>query len=163
MAEIRLGISLESLQLLSRRLNQLAERLHDPEPALQEAADYMVRSTRTRIYRTKTDPDGNPWSPLSEATIERREADGYEGDNILVMEGELARSVHVEEVDSDGFTVTADPGGGEGDSYAGYHQYGTSRMPRRQILGFSQANIRRIATILQKHMLNEAYIGGDDE
>jgi phage virion morphogenesis protein len=146
------------------RLNHILEHSEHLQPAIQEAAEYMVRSTRNRITGKKSDrhaPDGEPWAPLSEMTIEKK---GH--NQILYQSGELLDSIHIENVTNDGFTVIADS------PHASYMQSGVKRtngwvkgkkIPARPFIGFSEANIRRIAKILRDYIDSDIHGHGSDE
>lgn len=162
--DIRLRFSERGLWQVTERLDQLLARVHNAEPVLRQAADYMVRSSRHRIHQSKVDPNGSRWPDLDPKTIRIRELQGDSNpENILVRTGKLARSIRVAGVNDHDFKVIADPVDRRGKSYASYHQEGTQRMAQRIILGFSQRNITTITQMVNRYMAGgEAMPGGDE-
>jgi phage virion morphogenesis protein len=125
------------------------------EPVMEEAAEYMKRSTVNRILRSKTSPDGERWEALRDVTVNLKRHD-----RILFESGELANSIQVEDVTHDSFVVTSTA------DYASYMQEGIKRtrgmiknktVPPRPFLGFSDENKRRIAIMIRDYLAH----GGD--
>lgn len=81
-------------------------------------------------FRTKRDPDDQPWAPLAGATIEQRERRGTLPLGILLDSGELRDSIQVG-VTRNSFII------GTNLDYAEYHQEGTPNMPERSFMGFN--------------------------
>lgn len=136
------------------RLNQLVASAEDLEPAMMRASRYMVNSTRNRILRSKTAPDGERWQQLSDVTIFLK---GH--DRPLFQQGGLAAGIKAQRVSEKGFTIAAT------DEKSPYHQYGVryvkgifkgTEIPARPFLGFSPENLRRISRILVDHMNQQA-------
>jgi len=123
------------------------------KPAFQEAADYMVRSTKNRIYRNLGDPDGEPWPELSDATAKRK---GHR--RPLIDTGTLAETIQAIHVTNSGFTIRAPARNKDGEMYGKFHQHGLG-VPQRRFLGFSETNERRIEKILAEH-IRRAIHGG---
>lgn len=74
-------------------------------------------------FVTKTDPAGNAWLPLAPSTLKRKKGRG----SLLEASG-IGKA-----------SLTNNPGDdfveiGFGEAYMGYHETGTQRMPRRQLL-----------------------------
>jgi phage virion morphogenesis protein len=135
---------------LSDRLDEIADRFDHVEAIMDDIAEYMVRSVRNRILRSKRDPKGERWKSLSKVT---KELKGHE--RILFDTGELSRSIEVTSADGDGFTVSATA------DHASYMQLGVARtggmikgkeIPARPFMGFSDANRRRIGRMLRDYI-----------
>lgn len=151
MAELSIKIDANDLKRLNKRLTDL---LHDAlhlEPVMQEAAQYMQRSTVNRILRSKTSPEGERWKALRDVTIQLKNGN----DSILFDSGELSRSIHIEDVSNHGFTISADA------DHASYMQQGVRRtkgmikgkkVPPRPFMGFSEENNRRIAKMIRDYL-----------
>src|ERR1700731_2859280 len=103
MPSIAVRLVADDLAKLNKRIKKLLHDALDLEPVMEEAAQYMKRSTVNRILRTKTSPEGERWQALSDVTIALK---GH--DRPLFESGELAGSINVEEVTSDGFVIAAD-------------------------------------------------------
>ena len=84
-----------------------------------------------RQYNAENDPEGHRWTKLADSTLKYKT-----GNKILVDEGyllsALANSVRT------GSTKWTDCRLIIRNDYAQYHQYGTSKMPQRKILGHNK-------------------------
>jgi hypothetical protein len=103
----------------------LADELQQPEPMLRAFAAYRQSQFRQTVA-LGTDPYGVAYAPLS-AMYAKQKARRYGNKAILSATGAMLRSYRVtvsgRSIEE---TVSAD--------YAGYHQSGTSKMPKRAIL-----------------------------
>ena len=153
-----LSVSIDSgdIAKLNRRISKLLHDTLDLEPVMAEAAEYMKRSTVNRILRTKTSPDGERWEALSDVTIALK---GH--DQPLFQTGGLADSVDVLDVSKDGFMISAEA------PHASYMHKGVKRVkgafkskraepqvPARPFMGFSDANVRRISSMIRNYLAN---------
>lgn len=77
-------------------------------------------------FITKTDPNGAAWLPLAPSTLQRKNKEKRTG-SILEETGIGKASLTYNAFD-DYVEV------GFGEAYMGYHEFGTQRMPRRQML-----------------------------
>ena len=59
----------------ARALNRLAEGLSDLSEMMQEVAEFLVTSTKDRFAEGKA-PDGTPWAPKSQTTLDAYAARG---------------------------------------------------------------------------------------
>lgn len=96
------------------------------------------------------------WQPLAASTVRDRVRRGYEGDHpILWRTGELAASLsergaagNIFETSKRGLRV------GTSIPYASFHEYGTSRMPPRPLVGLtrnrSQAIVRAVGDYVRE-------------
>jgi phage virion morphogenesis protein len=154
MARLKLDIEVGQITKLSQRLQRLLDHAKNPEPAMRQAAQYMVNSTRNRILRTKTGPNGEKWAALSELT---RQLKG--SSSILFETGEMAQSVKIGDVSSHGFSIITDA------EQASWLQNGVRRVkgkyrpkkpfpqiPPRPFMGFSEENNKRIAQIIKNYL-----------
>lgn len=156
---IGLKVNVKGLSALSKKLNALTGRLRNPEPILNDIAQYMVRVTQNRIIRTKTAPDGTKWAANSELT------QYLKGRNSpLYASGNLAGSIKVTRKDRFGFTV------GSSEESAAPNQFGVKVMsgryrsktkpkpqiPARPFLGFSDTNKVKIAKMMREYIASGA-------
>jgi phage gpG-like protein len=113
---------------LVRALAGAVSALEHPQ-ALMERIGAVLEANIEQRFRSKTDPDGNPWLPLAESTRERYKA-VYKG---TVPGSLLERTRHMRQSlaheASDAFVDV-----GFGDVKAQWHETGTGRMPRRGLL-----------------------------
>lgn len=155
MSTVSVRIDQQDLARLSKRLADLLHDVLHLEPVMEEAAQYMKRSTENRILRSKTSPDGERWEALREVTIELK---GHE--TLLVDSGELSKSIKIEDVSNTGFMISSDS------DHASYMQDGVKRtggfikgkrVPPRPFMGFSDENKRRISKMIRDYLAH----GGD--
>lgn len=106
---------------------------------VREATLFLERETKLNFAR-ESDPDGNPWSPLSSSTLR------YKRTNVILREtSALAGSVAGESSGNIGWVQVST-------SYGIFHQTGTSRMPQRKIIGISESrHIPKIEKIFERH------------
>jgi len=161
---IHLRISADDLKKASRKLRQLLHKVQDLDAYMEDAAQYMLQSTRHR-FDTKRAPGGERWPGLSEITKELKLSD-----EPLIDTGRLFESIQISKVDRDGFTI------GSNVEYAAYMQYGVApgkakgsyphpfepgvrgrptEIPARPFLGFTDYNLRRIRELLVEHMMED--------
>jgi phage gpG-like protein len=160
---LKVRIDTRALQKFSNKIGELAKRLNDYEPFVDDAAAYMVNVTRNRILRSKRGPDGEAWAPLSELTKDLKGSS-----TILFDSGELARSIFDQKTRR-GFEIVA------GADYAPYMHYGVrpekhggsllnkegrrvqprGGIPARPFMGLSPENVRRITKMLRGHIAGE--------
>ena len=159
---LKVEFDLKGLQSMNRQLDKLIARATHLETFLDDASAYMVNVTRNRILRTKKDPDGRPWLPLAQLTIDIK-GHGRQ----LFQTGKLAASITGERL-GDEVVIYADESIAP---YAPYMQLGVSRprgsvksptsgrwvspkrpIPPRPFIGLSATNIRTITEMLRKHL-----------
>ncbi|HYW05015.1 MAG TPA: phage virion morphogenesis protein [Gammaproteobacteria bacterium] len=150
-------ITVDDAQVLER-LQQLLDTVTDPRPALRDAGEALLRSTRHR-FDTQTAPDGHPWAPLSPATVARKKKNK---DKILVLDGYLRGTLNYQVVGGTTLELGS-PMIYAGTQQFGAHkgQYGSTRrgspipwgdIPARPFLGLSAGDKREVLAILQEHL-----------
>jgi phage virion morphogenesis protein len=154
MSGLQLKIDVSDFSRLTKRLERLLHQAGNMRPVMQEAAEYMVNSTKNRILRTKRGPDGEKWAAISALTAELK------GSTAIMFEtGDLARSVQVGDVSDHGFMIFTDAeqaswlqGGVR--QVKGKYRPKTPRpqIPPRPFMGFSQSNIKRISKMLRDYL-----------
>jgi len=118
---------LANLESLMQRLMNFSSR-----GLIRHLGDLARTEHQRRVLSEKTSPDGAPWAPLMQSTIDRKGSS-----EIMVASGRLA----------DAFVNTT-----FGDiariwnsaPYLVFHQGGTRKMVARPIMGLSDANIAEI-------------------
>lgn len=119
----RLEIEVIGFEFLSA-IDRAASQLEKPGALMNLIGATMEENIALRFI-TKTDPNGNAWLPLAASTIKRKKGVG----SILELSGHGKSSLGYN-LGIDGSFVEI----GFGESYMGYHETGTQRMPRRQLL-----------------------------
>ena len=105
-------------------LKRLGIKLSDQSEAMQEIGDYLKDRT-LQGFQKGVYPSGKPWTPLSPATVARKQRSG-QGTRILIATGKMRDSVRV--------VVTLKSVQLVVDFPSQFHQSGTRKMPQRQIL-----------------------------
>lgn len=111
------------------KIGKFVRRLSDIDftEAMDTIGFRLVGKIRLQ-FRLGLDPFGNPWLPLSDNTRAAKNSDGaIKERRILVDKGILEKSF-IHEPNSDYVRI------GTPLEYAEYHNEGTQRIPRRQIL-----------------------------
>lgn len=119
----RLDIEVIGFEFLST-IDRAASRLEHPGALLSVIGATMEQNINLRFI-TKTDPNGVAWLPLAASTLKRKKDVGSLLEHTGMGKASLAYQVGL-----DGTWVEV----GFGESYMGYHETGTMRMPRRQLL-----------------------------
>lgn len=89
---MRINIEIDDGDVLDA-LNRLRRASGDLTPAMRDIGEALLNSTRER-FNSQTDPDGQPWAPLSEATLARKTRNA---DKILTRDGDLRRELSYRE------------------------------------------------------------------
>lgn len=114
MAEIR--IEIDDTAVL-RAIADAGSRLKNLRPVMKEIGEYMLLQTDDR-FRNQTDPDGNPWKPVTRRWREQKQRMG-KIDKTLQMRGRLRKSITYR-AEADQVAI------GTNVKYAPIHQFGGS-------------------------------------
>lgn len=131
------SLTLDTLASADERL----ARLQGLSPRSLDTLRGMAVAAVGESFLYSRSPDGMAWQPLK-----ARRKSGTS--RPLVDTGTLARSIRAK-IEQGGLEVfsTAD--------YAGYHQTGTSRIPARPFMGFSEQALARMADAVAKAQARE--------
>ena len=140
-----------------RRLDSLVRDGRDATPLMRDIGEHLLNTTRDR-FDSQTDPDGNPWAPLSDDTKRRKKRNA---DKILTRDGDLRGNLAYR-TGRDAVEI------GSPSIYAGTHQHGalkgafgtTSRggpipwgdIPARPFLGLSEADRAEIEELARDYL-----------
>lgn len=105
--------------------------------ALRKAGEQEVQRTQQRIAQEKRSPDGVAWRPWSLATLRQRSREGTLAGGLLNRTGALINSIAFK-LTQGTLTVFSSA------TYAKYLQLGTSRMPARPFIGWSQQGVNSV-------------------
>jgi phage virion morphogenesis protein len=124
----RLTIELIGDVELQRRLAEAVDSLARPRELMGRIGALMERNVEER-FQTKQAPDATPWRPISAATrkIYERVFKGNIPGSLLLRTGHMRDSLTFSAAERH---VDV----GFGDPKAAWHEFGTQRMPRRQLL-----------------------------
>lgn len=115
-------------------LQEMQDRMGDLTPVMEEIGNTLEQNIRGR-FETRTDPNGAPWKPWSPATRDSyptpgspaASTDGAGNGKLLDRYGTMLAGLNYQP-NSDSVRI------GFAQPYATYHEYGTSKMPRRGML-----------------------------
>lgn len=148
-----------------RGVNKLAQRIrtireHFGVAALtDEVGALLLRRTLER-YDREVDPDGRPWVPLANTTLERRRrAGGNLGKKILVQTGALRASIKLVRGALSG-AIATNTGAGvrigvedpEQLAKAGAHNYGRGAVPMRKFLGVGRLDVKAVDSLMRRRV-----------
>jgi len=128
-------------------MQNLIRGLNDFTPALKDTSRYEQGQIQEAFKVAGKNITGEPWPKLSPDYLKEKMKSGFL-ENILVRTGKMRDSFRQTALTRDNLKVTS-----VGVNYFQYHQIGTSRMPRRQVLGFSKMMIENILRITGDYIL----------
>lgn len=104
----------------------------------------LVLSETLQHFARGVTPDGTPWAPLKRPSKRRggKSAKPLRDKGLLMASVTGAGAGHVEELTKTAFVF------GTNLDYAGFHQFGTRRIPQREFLGLGLKTIDRVAGIV---------------
>jgi phage gpG-like protein len=129
-------------------IENLADRADNMSPAFRQIREQWIHAFEQQ-FGTEGRRSGNPWKQLSIATASKRGS----AHPILFDRGNLFDDIIDENaffVQDDGITFV---GSGYAREIGGYHQSGTSRMPRRPIVDLTLADERESIRIIDEHLV----------
>jgi len=128
------------LKKLKNFINRLDEYFKKGiDKRLNEIGNKNIQRTRMRFDRTKADPTGNAWLPLSPwYHAWKTQYTGSSNQNILILTGKLRNSI-TKKIGSDMFGKYVEVGTNV--KYGVKHQYGAGRIPARPFLGFEEKEV----------------------
>lgn len=104
-----------------------------------------INMSRNRIRTTKKDPDGRRWQSWAPATADSRRKKGTASRGLL-FDGGYLYNHFTSHATRNRVTVSNRA------PYASYLQNGTSRMPARPFMGWSDDSVKGIRNIYRKHL-----------
>lgn len=134
-------------------LAAIADRARDLRPAWRAVVAYL-RAATIQQFASQGGRLGTPWQPLSPAYAIAK-ARKYPGQPILRATDAMFNSLAGQTADS---VVEIEPqvmSYGTKDRKAHWHQYGTTRMPARKILGLIAQDKQMVKSIVKDHLANQ--------
>ena len=126
---VKIEITTRGVVNARRVLDRLSH--FDTRDLLDNIGAVVETQTRRRLSEEKTDPEGQPWEPLSERYAAWKEKHSSGG--ILELEGDLIGSI-THKPSHDAVQI------GSNVLYSTAHQLGTEDIPERPYLGLSDDN-----------------------
>lgn len=128
---------------LKRLLGSISKSVRNLEAPLTGWGNKLIAQTKDQFV-TETDPDGDRWAALSPTTLMRKARLGQPS-RILTATGAMSNSFRI--------TVAPMQLDLKSDSpILKYHQKGTSRMPKRRVLGITATRKNEGAGIVRAYI-----------
>lgn len=139
-------------QAVARELIGIDARGLDMRPAMDDVLD-MLRTSERRQFDSQGVYGSGGWAPLAAATIARKQRAGHDP-RILHATHRLRDSL-TERGNPEELALARRDGADFGSlvPYAGYHQTGTSHMPRRRPAQLPETDRRQVIRILQRYVI----------
>lgn len=129
---------------LESSFKKIGSKVMDAKEPLRESANIVVEQS-IRNFDDQGYTYGRAWTPLKPSTRKDRSRKGYGSARpILVRSGTLKKGARVTSVTGRQATVENKV------DYAPYHQFGTSRMPKRTILAVTDKVKHAIGIVFTK-------------
>lgn len=149
---MRLTFETAGVTLIDRDLQRVGAYAGDVSPALHVVVEVMRQETKEQ-FATEGGHASGGWAQLAPATVLAKHRGGYRPE-ILRRTDALMRSLTIagdenEIVDIQPQALTF----GSSLPYAAFHQVGTSRMPARPPLAFTETAKRRIVKVIQRYIV----------
>jgi phage gpG-like protein len=138
---------------IERELLRFSAYVGSAQPAFREMADRM-REQIGEQFATEGQRGSGGWAPLAESTLAAKAAAGLDS-HILQATHSLLESLtepggdHIEEISDEHLLF------GSRNPYGSFHQKGTSRMPARKPVDFTELDRRGLVQILQRFLVTE--------
>lgn len=152
---LRLDVDESGLEGTEEELRDMRQRARNLKPVFEKAGLALRKYTKSNYLSNGLEVGG--WSPLSPKYAAWK-ATRFPGAPPMVRTGRLFNSVAVvgPEIDAHDTWATYSV---EGVEYAKFHQYGTTKMPKRQILFAPELWTKEIAEMAADFVANGT-IGG---
>lgn len=136
-------IDKRSLTQVKRKLREMKARSENLMPAWNAVLDWWTRGNQQH-FGTQGKRWRTPWRELNPDYLAWKRSEGWQGDT-LVMTSNLRRSLTDRPLPIEHITPH-ELVAGTNVSYAHFHQDGTKKMPRRQLINADQVRVEGGAT-----------------
>lgn len=141
MAGAFLTITPSGYEPVLEQLQRYYEKSGDLRPVLADIGEMLLTSHRER-WQDEQAPDGTPWQPLAEETIERK------GHDLILREHDYLRDMLNYQIDPLALYF------GTPEAYGEYHQFGLG-VPERAWLGASAADQLQVLDLVGAYLEGE--------
>lgn len=146
-----------AIAALAQALKDVERRSLDPRPAFADMGEYLLRETRRARFDKESSAEGVPWAQLAPSTVKSKQLRGTGNRNkkgqararvrspatAILKESNTLRDTITYEASSDGLRL------GTPQQYGVFHQFGTSKMAKREFLGVNGADAQELLGILE--------------
>jgi HK97 gp10 family phage protein len=123
--------------------------------ALGHVLEVLEKDMKAQIGEYQEEIGPYPaWAPLADSTEEEKERLGYAANAPLSRTGDLEKSFIHDQDGDEGIVGSTDP-------VMEYHEFGTSKMPPRPVVGPAVERNRPKIEKLLRHALVEAIVGNE--
>lgn len=143
---MKLSLDVYGEEQIDRELLRFSSYVGDPSPAFHKIADDMRENIGHRF-----EAEGPGWAKLAMSTLAAKAAAGLPAE-ILQATRKLMWSLtrkggdHIEEIDDDSLRF------GSADKKGRFHQKGTTKMPARRPIDFTEGDRRGFIRTLQRYI-----------
>jgi phage gpG-like protein len=147
---VRLDLDIYGDEQISRELLRFSAYAGNAQPALEVIAGDMAEQIEEQ-FSSEGDRGSGGWAPLADTTIAAKAAAGLDP-HILqatrgLMESLTGGANHIREISDDSLVF------GSSDPKGKFHQKGTSRMPARKPVDFTELDRRGFVRTLQRYIV----------
>lgn len=136
------SISISGDAQIREKLAQLGPELHNMGEAFKDIGTEFAAYYAGEVFASQGSVYGARWEPLAASTLASKvrgsgsRAAGASASQPLVASGKMKSSFRTEG-GSDWVRIYNNATNSRGDNYFAFHQLGTSRMPRRMMIGLN--------------------------
>ena len=150
---MRLKLSVLGEEQIERELLRFAAHVGSAEPAFRQIADDM-RDQIGEQFASEGSRGSGGWEELAESTLAAKAAAGLDPHILQATQGLLNSLTgrggdHIEEIGDDHLVF------GSRDLKGRFHQGGTSRMPPRKPVDFTELDRRGFVRTLQRYLVGD--------
>lgn len=139
---------------LAARLRTIRANLN--LPAFSTEIMLLLKKRTLDRFDKEVDPDGNPWKPLTEATLATKRRKGYGDKGKLKRTLALRNAIRIIRGGSGSIFTNTGAGGRIGvedpkiATYGRYQNNGTRKIPARRFLGIGRLDIKAVDSLMRR-------------
>jgi phage gpG-like protein len=149
---MRFTFEIDGIKEFDRSFNRVEEHIKDLRPVWDAVERTFYDIEKEQFASEGSAGRGGKWKALSPAYLKRKEKQ-YPGTKILERTGKMRDALTQKTGDTVLVKTPDEFGIGTSLPYAGYHQRGGKRLPKREIVSFSDDNRRTMQKAMQKEFL----------
>lgn len=144
---IKIQIDIKGAEEALSQLGDIDKAFGSWKPELKQMGDYLKNFYSNELYESEGAVWGSRWAQLSEPyKFNKRIL--YPGRGILQRTGDMRRGYDYEAT-NDRVTLW------NTQEYAKYHQFGTKKMPKREIIGIDRKRREEVVKIFKQGIVNK--------
>lgn len=127
------------------RLDKISKGYENWKMPLEQAEGYQLKQVK-KNFATQGSNIAGKWAGLKASTVRDRLRKGFGAGPILKRTGRLKGSIARKKLNKNSLEIGSDV------KYFKYHQIGTGKMPRRQILGHSSQMKQKVLSLFSRYV-----------